>query len=170
MSLQLRLYEVNDEHDARAAHESLLLDDFHFLLGFNPLTTSWAEFLESNERQLQGLDPSEYRVRGVQLAAVVDGVLVGRASLRFELNDFFALRGGHVGYGVIPSERQKGYATEILRQSLIALSSEGIERVLVTCTDHNIASARVIERCGGVLESILPSDDGEFAIRRYWID
>jgi predicted acetyltransferase len=130
---------------------------------------SWAAFLRSNEEQRLGLDPSTYRVRGVQLGAFVDGVLVGRASLRFELNEFFAERGGHVGYGVAPTQRRKGYATEILRQALIVLRAEGVERVLVTCSDDNVASARTIERNGGVLESVVPLEDEDVALRRYWI-
>lgn len=61
------------------------------------------------------------------------------------------------------------YATEILRQSLIVARAVGIDRVLVTCDEGNVASARTIERCGGVLESVVAIDGGP-AKRRYWID
>jgi predicted acetyltransferase len=113
-----------------------------------------------------------YRVRGCQLAAVVGDDIVGRASLRFELNEFFAQKGGHVGYGVAPAHRRQGYATEILRESLIILRAEGIEHVLVTCDDNNLGSVRVIEHNGGVLESVVPFEvDGKnVGLRRYWID
>ena len=80
--------------------------------------------------------------------------------------------GGHIGYGVRPAWRRRGYATEILRQSLVILRSYGVEHVLVTCDDANLGSAAVIEACGGVLERIVPgeeSDDG-VPFRRYWID
>lgn len=103
------------------------------------------------------------------LAATVDGELVGRVSLRHRLNDFLAHEGGHVGYAVHQRFRGRGYATEMLRQSVIVLRSLGVDRVLVTCDDDNVASVTVIERCGGVLESIITAGDGE-PKRRYWID
>jgi predicted acetyltransferase len=109
-------------------------------------------------------------VRGRQLVADVDGEIVGRVSLRFELNEYLTERGGHVGYGVAPAHRRKGYATEILRQALVVIRAEGVDPVLVTCDEHNVASFRTIERNGGVLESIAPPNYGELeSVRRYWI-
>jgi predicted acetyltransferase len=170
MTLQLRPYGIDDEAAAVRIHESMLSDHFHFLLEWETLK-SWSAFLQSNDEQRHGLNPSTYRVRGTQLGAFVDGELVGRASLRFELNEFFAERGGHVGYGVAPAHRRKGYATEILSQSLVILRDEGVERVLVTCGSDNVGSARVIEHNGGVLESIAPPVEGDaLEIRRYWIE
>jgi predicted acetyltransferase len=169
MTLRLRPYNASDEPAALAIQEAMLSDRFPFLLDWENLK-SWSAFLKSIEEQRQGLNPSTYRVRGCQLAAVVDGVLVGRSSLRFELNEFFAQKGGHVGYGVAPAHRHKGYATEILRQSLVILRAEGIERVLVTCADDNLGSARTIERNGGVLESIVPLEGEDVGLRRYWIN
>ena len=97
--------------------------------------------------------------------------MVGRASIRHELNADLAFRDGHIGYGVRPAFRRRGYATEILRQSLIIARSYGTGPVLLTCDDDNVASAAVIETCGGALERIVPgseSDDG-VPFRRYWI-
>ncbi|MDC7120433.1 GNAT family N-acetyltransferase [Cellulomonas fimi] len=61
-----------------------------------------------------------------------------------------------------------GYATEMLRQSLVVATSAGIERALVTCDDDNVASARTIERCGGVVQDRVPVDGGP-PERRYWV-
>ena len=169
MPLRLRSYRIDDERDALAAHEALLADELQFLLGWDP-TLSWTDFLAALENQQQGRNLTDEHVRAVQLVADVDGQFVGRVSIRFSLNDFLALRGGHVGYAVVPAQRRKGYASEILRQALEILRAEGIEKVLVTCDEVNEGSVSVIEGCGGVFESIVPALDGGTGIRRYWIE
>jgi len=128
----------------------------------------WAEWTALMERHRHGIDLPENRVRGAFLAADVDGQLVGRASIRFELNDFLSNRGGHIGYGVLPAFRRRGYATAILKQSIEIARNEGVSNILVACDDSNVASAKVIERCGGVLEDITFDDEG-VGFRRYWI-
>jgi predicted acetyltransferase len=43
----------------------------------------------------------------------------------------------------------------------------GLDRVLLTCLPENTASARIIEKAGGVLEDIRETALGPE--RRYWI-
>lgn len=169
MMLRLRPYRLEDEAAALAAHEAMLAEDFHFLLQHDPAMT-WSDFLHSVDEQRRGVNVPADRVRGVQLAAEADGHLVGRVSIRFSLNEFLSAYGGHIGYAVVPAHRRRGYATEILRQALVVIRAEGVERVLMTCDDTNVGSARAIERNGGVLESVVPSEDRRKALRRYWID
>ena len=69
-----------------------------------------------------------------------------------------------------PAFRRRGYATEILRRAIARLRAARTERILVVCDDDNVGSATVIERCGGVLESVVAPDDGNTPFRRYWID
>jgi predicted acetyltransferase len=102
------------------------------------------------------------------LSKMLIGQIVGRVSIRHELNAFLTERGGHIGYGVRPEFRGRGYATAILLEALGIIHNLGVQRVLVTCDDANIASSRVIEKCGGVLENIIEIDGGE-PLRRYWI-
>ena len=84
---------------------------------------------------------------------------------------FLARVGGHIGYVVVPELRRRGYATMMLRLALkIANEKLGIRRVLVTCDDDNIGSIRTIEKCGGVLETIITGSDLETPKRRYWIE
>ena len=94
------------------------------------------------------------------LVAAVDGELVGRSSIRHELNDFLRREGGHIGYGVLAEHRRRGRATEMLRQSVISVAGGRRRRVLVTCDHDNVGSATVIERCGGVLHSVIDCEDG----------
>ena len=94
---------------------------------------------------------------------------MGRVSIRYTLNEALAEKGGHVGYGVRPAFRRRGFASEILRQSVARIRAAGTERILVVCDDDNMGSATVIERCGGVLESVVTPGDGSAPFRRYWI-
>ena len=95
-------------------------------------------------------------------------IFVGSCNIRHYLNETLLKTGGHIGDGVRPSERRKGYATEIIRLALIKCKELGIDRVLITCNKDNIGSAKSIIRNGGVLENEV-LEDGE-VVQRYWID
>jgi predicted acetyltransferase len=166
--LRLRPLRMGDEESFVAAHEAMAADDFAFGLWYEP-GMDWAAYLERLEHQRRGIDLPPGLVPATFLVADVDGQLVGRSSIRHELNDFLRREGGHIGYGVVAPHRCRGHATEMLRQSLIISRSLGVDRVLVTCDDDNTGSATVIERCGGVFDSLVDSGDGR-PKRRYWID
>ena len=93
---------------------------------------------------------------------------VGAVNIRHRLNALLLRSGGHIGDGVRPSERRKGVATRMIAMALEECRRLGIERVLMVCDKDNIASARSIQKNGGVLENEL--DDGGTMIQRYWID
>ena len=94
--------------------------------------------------------------------------LLGAVNIRHYLNEDLLQEGGHIGDGIRPSERRKGYATEMIRLALIECRKLGIDRVLMTCDKDNIASARSIIRNGGMLENEIVNSDGEIE-QRYWI-
>lgn len=96
------------------------------------------------------------------------GVPVGALDLRHELNQHLLETGGHIGYGIRPSCRGKGYAVSMLALGLEKAGERGIGRVLVTCDEDNPASAATIEACGGVLEDKFQEEDGNL-VSRYWI-
>ena len=93
---------------------------------------------------------------------------VGAVNIRHRLSAALLRSGGHIGDGVRPSERRKGVATRMIAMALEECRRLGIERVLMVCDKDNIASARSIQKNGGVLENEL--DDGGTMIQRYWID
>ncbi|MEV4921257.1 GNAT family N-acetyltransferase [Streptomyces roseoverticillatus] len=99
---------------------------------------------------------------------IVDGdTYLGAIDLRHHLNAFLLEAGGHIGYSVRPSARRRGLATWALGQVLLKAPGLGLDRVLVTCDDDNVGSARTIESNGGVLEDVRSTEIG--VKRRYWI-
>ncbi|HTF06796.1 MAG TPA: GNAT family N-acetyltransferase [Asanoa sp.] len=95
---------------------------------------------------------------------VEDGQVLGGIALRHKFDDDL----GQIGYGVRPSARRRGLASWALGEMLVeARVVLDLDRVLIPCLRDNVASARTIERNGGVLEGIRDTERGP--VRRYWI-
>ena len=157
-ALVLRPLTTADEAEACAAHDELAPEGFDFLL--DGRRDDWDGYLAHLARERACVDLPPGRVAATFLVADVGGVLVGRISVRHELNAALAHVGGHIGYAVRPAHRRRGYATQMLLQSLVVARSVGVEQALLTCDDDNVASARTIERCGGVLQDVVHVDGG----------
>lgn len=94
--------------------------------------------------------------------------VIGVVNIRHELNDHLYREGGHIVYGIRPTQRQRGYATEILRLALDEARKMGMMKVLLTCDADNIGSRKAIENNGGTGVDDYISADGRH-IKRYWI-
>jgi predicted acetyltransferase len=168
-AVRLRPLRASDEQVIRAAHEAMAdSDGFPFALGLTPAMTS-RQYLSALEDSPQGINLPDGIVAATFLVATVDDQVVGRTSIRHTLNDGLRQRGGHIGYGVLAPFRHRGYGTAILRHSLTVARAIGLDRILITCDDSNLASRRIIEACGGIVESVVQCSDGTPS-RRYWID
>ena len=94
--------------------------------------------------------------------------LLGAVNIRHYLNEALLREGGHIGDGIRPGERRKGYASEMIRLALIECRKLGIDRVLMTCDKDNVGSVKSIIKNGGVLENEFVNSDG-VTEQRYWI-
>ena len=109
-----------------------------------------------------------------------DGRLIGVIDIRHELNDFLQSYGGHIGLGIRPSERGKGYASAITMEGLGFCKKIGLHKVMLACYKDNPASRKTIEKCGGKLEKefalseiehipLVAENLGEKTVQVFWI-
>lgn len=171
MNFEVRKLTISDE---KAFNEGLQL--------FSDMQLSWYSFvwkegmkyqemLEILENNSKGINIPEGRVPDSMLYAFLGELIIGRVSIRHQLNDYLFNEGGNIGYSVATTYRNRGFATEMLKQALLYCKEQlHLKDVLITCDDENIGSYKVIEKCGGKLEAKNISNDGTTLKRRYWIN
>lgn len=93
--------------------------------------------------------------------------VLGGIALRHRIDDYVSWA-GHIGFGIRPTARGQGLAIWSLGRMLDHAQLLGLDRVLVVCAAHNVASAKTIERVGGILEEVRNTEHGP--ARRYWIE
>lgn len=95
--------------------------------------------------------------------------LIGVFSLKFELTEYLLHYGGHIGYAVRPTQRNRGLATQILAQGKTMARQLGMDRLLCVCNEDNLASEKVILNNGGILENKEYDPEEGVFVNRYWI-
>lgn len=154
-----QLFEMMDEWDSsgeKIIPYAIRKADYH---NFD----IYKESIEVREETKNSVPDSTYFALDIER-----DIFVGAVNIRHYLNDQLLLNGGHIGDGVRPSERRKGYATEMIRLALEECRKLGIDRVLMVCYKDNIGSAKSIINNGGVLENEIPTENGKID-QRYWI-
>ncbi|MFD0710492.1 GNAT family N-acetyltransferase [Paenibacillus sp. GCM10027626] len=94
--------------------------------------------------------------------------VVGAVNIRHSLNEKLFNCGGHIGYGIRPAERRKGYATKLLSMALEKTKELGIGKILVVCDESNIASEKTILKNGGMPDTSFTEGNGN-VVKRFWI-
>lgn len=123
-------------------------DDFH---GEKPTSELIEKLLERYEKRSRGIGLPEGWVPSSTFWLVDESEYIGSGYIRHTLTEALKKYGGHIGYGIRPSKWGRGYGTLQLRLLLTEAAGLGIRSALVTCAAENAASARVIEKNGGVL-------------------
>lgn len=131
--------------------------------------SDYNEFLDKAKKISLGVGLPSYMVPSdIYFLVNEENRILGSIDIRHFLNEHLRNYGGHIGYGIRPSERRKGYATEMLRLALKICKEKQMDKVLITCDKTNEASARTIKNNGGILENEVMNVD--ILIQRYWIE
>lgn len=131
-----------------------------------------ATVFERAERFRTGEGLPAHYVKSDYLWLVDDGEFLGEIAVRHSLNASLLRYGGNIGYGMRYSHWNRGLGTKMLALALqYARNTLALERVLITCDDDNVGSARVIEKNGGILQDKIANLIGGRLVvtRRYWI-
>jgi predicted acetyltransferase len=138
--------------------------------GIGDERTAFAAFVQRQRDCIEGKGLPEGWVPWRAFFLVQGDRILGSAGLRFELTEALRDVGGHIGFMVRPSARGQGLATFICAALCEKAQDHGLKRVLITCNAENLASARVIQKCGGVLASQSHSEVTGVEVQRYWVD
>ena len=146
--------------------ESPLINGSAGLNNFSSIE-DWLEELKRRSSEAtvpEGLVPSSTYL-GVREK---DNHIVGMIDIRHYLNEYLTQVGGNIGYSVRKTERNKGYAKQMLKLALEKCKELKMKKVLITCDEDNIASEKVILSANAKFEDIR-NVDGENK-KRFWID
>ena len=102
------------------------------------------------------------------LTRAADGKIVGAAVIRWKLNKELLHKGGHLDFGIRPSERNKGYGSRLLPLLFGKCRERKMERVLITCPEGNTGCRSIVLKNGGVWEDTITASNGD-TTERYWV-
>ena len=100
-----------------------------------------------------------------------DDRIVGMINVRYNISDDkLKTWASHIGYGIRPTERRKGYAKVALYLGLLISQKLGEEKILLECTVDNIGSNKTILSLGGDLEKTEFDNYDNTMTNYYWIN
>lgn len=170
----IELVEVSKEHEEQAmAYRQEYINHGEKINGTNGFVRygNYDDWLEKI------LDQKTYEHSSTSTSATTyftirkrDNKIIGSIQLRHHLTEELAKYGGHVGYGIRPLERGKGYGTAQLALILAKAKELNLSRIMISCYKDNHASAKVILKNGGKLAREGYNEEKGRAIEIYWID
>jgi len=130
---------------------------------------TYQEMLVILARQAAGIDLAPGRVPHTMFYGFLDQQIIGRVSVRHQLNDDLRKRGGHLGYAVAKKFRQQGYGAQLAEYGVSYCKKLGLPSILVTCGEDNLPSRKIIERLGGTREQQYWDEDNNEMVLKYQI-
>lgn len=137
----------------------------------NRYIDNYEEWLIKLEKE-KDVDPNSERMPGLTyfLIREEDNKIIGMINIRLSLNERLKKCGGHIGYGIRPTERRKGYNKINLYLGLQICQSYGLDKVLLDADIDNPASWKTMEALGGKRISTYHYDEENMDCYKYEID
>lgn len=129
----------------------------------------WLDKLEEDYTRI----PNEEKVPALTyfLVRSNDNRIVGMVNIRLALNEKLQKFGGHIGYGIRPTERGKGYNKINLYLALKVCDAHNINEVLMDADLDNPASWKTMESLGGKrIKEFYDAENSHSTIVDYVID
>lgn len=99
-----------------------------------------------------------------------DNKIVGTINIRWNLSEKMLEFGGHIGYGIRPTERRKGYNKIQLYLVLLEAQKLNLDKVMIDCSVDNLGSDKTIKALGGILERCELDESDNTMTNVYWIN
>lgn len=157
----MREYQRDTDYTHRSlAYKKLSIED---------VEAGFESFVKTELSYASGENLPAGHVPCTELWLVEEDIFIGRVSIRHRLTENLLRFGGHIGYDIRPGKRGQGYGKTLLKLALEKAKELGITRALITTDIRNIASRKIIEKNGGVLEDQIPNPELGHDTLRYWI-
>lgn len=166
-TMKLILPNLNYEQSWLDAIAEFNAEDRAGFWNFPEKPTDLPSYIERTEKFRTNSDLPEGWVPNTTYWLIDNDEFVGHINIRHELSDYLKKIGGHIGYAIRPTARQKGYGSKILELTLPKAKELGIKKALVTCDEDNIASRKIIERHGGEYMDTIEAEGKH--VMRFWI-
>ena len=131
---------------------------------YNSATDNYEAFLKKRIAYSQGNELPHGWPPISMFFCIEKGEILGAIRIRHGTNEYINNIIGHIGYETSPKARGRGIATLMLnwiKENII----EGI--CIVSCEINNLASQKVIQKCGGEYLNTLYSEEDDSEILRY---
>lgn len=155
MAIELRQLSVNDDVNVYDMLQEIPKDENGVINGCNGRTfESYKKWLIKSDNTAKGIGLEDWMVPQSTYWLYIDGIPVGFGKIRHYLTEKLREEGGHVGYTIRPSYRNKGYGKLLLGLLIEKANAMGIDKILITVQNHNVYSVKVALANGGIVEKV----------------
>jgi predicted acetyltransferase len=138
-------------------------------LSIAELESDFETYVEKKKSESRGENLPQGYVPATTFWLVDNGEFIGVVNIRHTLSESLEKWFGHIGYNIRPSKRKMKYGTHALAFALPKARELGVNRILITCDETNVASRKIIEKNGGVFENAQPNPATGVDKLRFWI-